>query len=47
MPNWSDPTIVLTPLKSALLRGVAQKSRVLVRNQAPDADIGATRALFS
>ena len=38
MPNSSDPTVLVTPLKPALLHGVAQKLPVLVRIQAPDAD---------
>ena len=37
MPN-NIPQVLITPLKPALIEGVAQKLQVLVRVQAPDAD---------
>jgi Ca-activated chloride channel family protein len=43
MPN-TNPALLITPLKSALLHGVAQKLPVLVRLQAPDADPAAQNA---
>lgn len=33
MPNDNDPRIVITPMKPALILGVAQKLAVLVRGQ--------------
>ena len=38
MNNTNNPTVLITPLKPALLQGLAQKLPVLVRVQAPDAD---------
>ena len=38
MPNANDPRVLITPLKPALIMGVAQKLPVLVRVQAPDPD---------
>ena len=38
MTNTNNPTVLITPLKPALLQGLAQKLPVLVRIQAPDAD---------
>jgi Ca-activated chloride channel family protein len=38
MPTNTDPLILITPLKPALIRGMAQKLPVLVRIQAPDPD---------
>jgi Ca-activated chloride channel family protein len=34
----NNPTVLITPLKPALLQGLAQRLPVLVRIQAPDAD---------
>jgi Ca-activated chloride channel family protein len=38
MPNPQEPQVLLSPLKPALILGMAQKIPVLVRIQAPDAD---------
>jgi len=38
MPNAKSPTVLITPLKLALIAGAAQKLPVLVRIQAPDPD---------
>ena len=38
MTNTNNPTVLITPLKPALIHGVAQKLPVLVRIQAPDLD---------
>lgn len=38
MPNNNVPQLILTPIKPALILGMAQKLPVLVRVQAPDAD---------
>ena len=38
MPNTNTPQVLITPLKPALILGVAQKLPVLVRVQAPDPD---------
>src|SRR5512137_2713544 len=38
MPNAKSPTVLITPLKPALIAGAAQKLSVLVRIQAPDPD---------
>ncbi len=38
MPSTQNPMVLITPLKPALIRGVAQKLSVLVRIQAPDPD---------
>jgi len=40
MPTNTDPLILITPLKPALIRGMAQTLPVLVRIQAPDPDPG-------
>ena len=37
MPNNADPQVLITPLKPALILGMAQKLPVLVRVQTPDA----------
>ena len=38
MTHTNHPTVLITPLKPALLQGLAQKLPVLVRIQAPHAD---------
>ena len=38
MTNTNNPTVLITPLKPALIHGMAQKLPVLVRIQAPDPD---------
>jgi len=38
MPNSNQPQVLITPLKPALILGMAQKLPVLVRVQTPDAD---------
>ena len=38
MTNTNNPTVLITPLKPALIQGLAQKLPVLVRIQAPDLD---------
>lgn len=38
MPDTNQPQVLITPLKPALILGMAQKLPVLVRVQAPDAD---------
>lgn len=40
MPDAAAPQVILTPLKPALITGVAQKLTVLVRVQAPDPQPG-------
>jgi Ca-activated chloride channel family protein len=40
MPNTNTPQILITPLKPALIQGMAQKLPVLVRVQAPDPEPG-------
>ncbi len=44
MPDAAAPQVILTPLKPALITGVAQKLTVLVRVQAPDPLPGAVPA---
>jgi Ca-activated chloride channel homolog len=44
MPRTTaTPEIILTPLKSALIAGHAQRLQVLIRIQAPDADSAAIK----
>jgi len=38
MPNSNQPQVLITPLKPALILGMAQKLPVLVRVQTPDAE---------
>ena len=38
MQNLNTPQVLITPLKPALIMGMAQKLPVLVRVQAPDPD---------
>ena len=38
MQNANTPKVLITPLKPALIMGMAQKLPVLVRMQAPDPD---------
>jgi Ca-activated chloride channel family protein len=44
MPNTDSPQVLITPLKPALIIGVAQKLPVLIRVQTPDAPASETAA---